>query len=517
MVSLPPGSPSLFDELRSALARPLGDSPASKDLPRLVGRITVQTLAKTANKKPPSASLATLSASGASSLAAGLNLSGGSQSRAQSAAAQSRGKPEPKKKKLAKAVSVHQFVSQLAAESFPADDDADDDAVRRKTEELDRVAKAMDRNWYSLVDSAILDIEDSEWREMDVPRRVRNELIKAATEYTSSKSDAKTRDDDNGAADDADGSDDVDDGPQHLPAAVVDRAVTLTSYPSPAATPPVVRLSKKFDPQTLSDAMKALGESWAEDKLEDSAADSNSLDGNGEDDVAPSLSASMTASLDAWDDEFDGDGDGDAEAAEIAAAAKLRAEHVATNRTRIEEIYRVVHALAENCGDDGILADVDSFFRAELAKEDVGGDLQLLCDDLFETVVERSLPMAQTLKLIHQNIIFMAIFHLRATLPMLDMTMDVRGPEGWKILIAFRYGCVSVCHRRREQSLAAAPPEEQYWFEWELMVRLSRDFKEVSSAVLRITNLGFGDGASAKFRERISRMTMKGNLIVTGR
>lgn len=64
------------------------------------------------------------------------------------------------------------------------------------------------------------------------------------------------------------------------------------------------------------------------------------------------------------------------------------------------------------------------------------------------------------------------------------MTRDVRGPEGWKILVVFTKETISITHYRREQALgkfiisktiiasnellATAPVTEQFWFEWRL-------------------------------------------------
>ena len=63
------------------------------------------------------------------------------------------------------------------------------------------------------------------------------------------------------------------------------------------------------------------------------------------------------------------------------------------------------------------------------------------------------------------------------------MTKDVRGPEGWRILISFTKDTTTVTHYKREESLgvyyiqnkrvlmfvlASAPPTERFWFEWKI-------------------------------------------------
>ncbi len=51
---------------------------------------------------------------------------------------------------------------------------------------------------------------------------------------------------------------------------------------------------------------------------------------------------------------------------------------------------------------------------------------------------------------------------------MLTLTRDVRTKEGWRISVIFANNTIAVVHRRREQSLATAPKDEHYWYEWEM-------------------------------------------------
>jgi len=141
-------------------------------------------------------------------------------------------------------------------------------------------------------------------------------------------------------------------------------------------------------------------------------------------------------------------------------------------------------------------------------------DVELVVEDLFKIIGEDS-KTARVFKAIHQNIIFIAVFQLKTKVPMTAMTRDVRTREGWRISVVFHNNVVVVSHRRREQSLATAPPDEQYWFEWELRMMFDQDMKNMESSILKITDLGFDSKISAKKQHEIKVALSSGNLIVS--
>jgi len=151
----------------------------------------------------------------------------------------------------------------------------------------------------------------------------------------------------------------------------------------------------------------------------------------------------------------------------------------------------------------------------EILQREKFSDLEGLVEDLLRTTIGVDSKIAQVLKVIHQNIIFTAVFQLKSKVPMTTMTRDVRSREGWRINVSFVNNVIVVSHKRREQSLATAPPEEQYWFEWELRMTFDKDLTEMESATLRITDLQFGDKTSQKKKEEIKLAFSSGSLIVS--
>jgi len=184
------------------------------------------------------------------------------------------------------------------------------------------------------------------------------------------------------------------------------------------------------------------------------------------------------------------------------------------NRGILKEVARVVTDLAARLETEDQQIKIQKKFEELLQKEKFP-DLEGVVEDLFKTTIGTSCKTAKVLKVIHQNIIFTAVFQLKSKVPMTTLTRDVRTRDGWRITVLFTKNIVVVSHRRREQSLATAPPEEQYWFEWELRMMFDKDLNEMESAILRITDLQFGENISPRKREEIKTALSSGNLIVT--
>jgi len=142
------------------------------------------------------------------------------------------------------------------------------------------------------------------------------------------------------------------------------------------------------------------------------------------------------------------------------------------------------------------------------------GDLELEMRALFNIIGEES-KTAKLFKVITQNVLFAGCVEIKKKIPMHTMTKDVRGPEGWKILVSFTQDTISVSHYRREQSLANAPETEQFWFGWRLCIIFDKDMASVQSTSLKITNLGFGDKCSGAMRASLRQALGAGNLLVS--
>jgi len=183
------------------------------------------------------------------------------------------------------------------------------------------------------------------------------------------------------------------------------------------------------------------------------------------------------------------------------------------NKGIVKEIARVINDLAIRLESEELQLKIAKRFEEILQREKFS-DLEGLVEDLFRNTIGINSKIGKVMKVIHQNIIFTAVFQLKTKVPMTTMTRDVRSREGWRINITFVNNIVVVSHKRREQSLATSPPEEQYWFEWELRITFDKNLLEMESATLRITDLQFGEKISPRKREEIKLALSSGSLII---
>jgi len=185
-----------------------------------------------------------------------------------------------------------------------------------------------------------------------------------------------------------------------------------------------------------------------------------------------------------------------------------------TNKTLIREIKRVVTEIASRLEPIERQQDIENAFDT-LLKQEKFGSLELVMEKIFDDHIGTDSKTARVLKTIHQNVIFTGVFQLKQKVKMSDMTRDVRTRDGWRINVLFNHNVVAISHRRREQSLATAPKDEQYWFEWELRMVFDKDMTDLESSMLTITDLGFDDNISQRKKEEIKKLLSCGNLIVS--
>jgi len=183
------------------------------------------------------------------------------------------------------------------------------------------------------------------------------------------------------------------------------------------------------------------------------------------------------------------------------------------NKGIMKEVARVIVELASRLEDEETQVKIQKKLGEVLQKEKFG-DLEGTVGEIFVDAVGTNSKVARVLKAIHQNIIFIAVYQLKSKVPMTSMTRDVRSREGWRVSVSFTKTVVLVTHKRREQSLATSPLDEQYWYEWELRMTFDKDVTEMLSANLKITDLQFDDNISPKKREEIKMALSFGNLIV---
>ncbi|KAL6041985.1 hypothetical protein QOT17_024674 [Balamuthia mandrillaris] len=151
----------------------------------------------------------------------------------------------------------------------------------------------------------------------------------------------------------------------------------------------------------------------------------------------------------------------------------------------------------------------------ELHGSALNAEMQYLVAELIEEGVGIHSKTAAVLKAIHQSIIFIAVYEIKARVTGTElMTRDVSTAEGWRISIHISQDSVTVTHYRREQALATAPPNEQFWFEWKLVIVFGRAMEEITAAHLDITQLHFQQPVNPTFQEKVSKLLQQGNMNV---
>jgi len=143
------------------------------------------------------------------------------------------------------------------------------------------------------------------------------------------------------------------------------------------------------------------------------------------------------------------------------------------------------------------------------------GEIEFAMADLFHNVLGEDSKTTRVFKVIHQNALFVGCYELKTKITMNTFTKDVRGPEGWRILISFTKDTCTVTHYKREESLATAPPSEQFWFEWKIHMTFDKGMTDIQACFVKVTNLGFGELISEAKKAEITKMLCAGNLLVS--
>lgn len=154
--------------------------------------------------------------------------------------------------------------------------------------------------------------------------------------------------------------------------------------------------------------------------------------------------------------------------------------------------------------------------QEELSKSDFEvyeGEMELLVEQLFNVVGHDS-KTAKVFKTLTQSIIHTATFHIKTNLKTQIMTGDVRGPDGWQIVVLFAHDVINITHRRREKSLDTLGPKHQFWYEWVLHMVFDKKMGDLASSTLRISDIGYGPDIDPAVKETIATAFGDGNMII---
>ena len=175
-------------------------------------------------------------------------------------------------------------------------------------------------------------------------------------------------------------------------------------------------------------------------------------------------------------------------------------------------IRRVVNAIAAELETPDHAKEI----AEELAKPEIEtyeGELELLVENIFQVIGADS-KTTKVFKALTQAIIHTATYHIKANLKTDIMTGDVRGPEGWQIVVLFAHDVINITHRRREKSLDSLGPKHQFWYEWVLHMVFDKKMGDLASSSLRISDIGWGPDIDPNVKETIATTFGHGNMII---
>ena len=112
--------------------------------------------------------------------------------------------------------------------------------------------------------------------------------------------------------------------------------------------------------------------------------------------------------------------------------------------------------------------------------------------DFAETLcsqVGKDSKTVKVLKCIHQNVVLQATWKLKMTVTSEFMTKDVKGDEGWQILITLAE-FAQVKHIRREQSIDFNGDSKNHWeFSWEVSMTFDKELDVLTDTRLSVTEV----------------------------
>lgn len=137
-----------------------------------------------------------------------------------------------------------------------------------------------------------------------------------------------------------------------------------------------------------------------------------------------------------------------------------------------------------------------------------------MVESLFQNTIGLDSKTAKVFKTLTQAIIHTATFHIKANLKTDIMTGDVRGPDGWQIVVLFAHDVINITHRRREKSLDSLGPKHQFWYEWVLHMVFDKRMGDLASSSLRISDIGYGPEIDPSVKETVATAFGDGNMII---
>lgn len=180
------------------------------------------------------------------------------------------------------------------------------------------------------------------------------------------------------------------------------------------------------------------------------------------------------------------------------------AQEAETQFNALIAIKKVIMGVAQQVEEESKQKEIETTLT-KIFETSYHGELELLVKDLFTKTIGKDSKTARIFKAIHQGIIHSCTYQIKAKVTPDILTGDVRGPEGWQILILFANDVISISHRRRERSIDLTGPKDKFWFEWALHMTFDKDLKDLNAAVLKIVDLQISGNVDNDEKEKIKQ------------
>ena len=158
------------------------------------------------------------------------------------------------------------------------------------------------------------------------------------------------------------------------------------------------------------------------------------------------------------------------------------------NAPTAQLIILLVKALAQELEDDEqtdrVMKESDDLLASVTEETELQDFTEKVC-----AAIGKESKTVKILKCIHQNVVLQATWKLKMTVTQEFMTKDVKGAEGWQILITLaEYNQVK--HIRREQSIDINGDSKNHWeFSWEISQTFDKELTSLTDTRLSVTEV----------------------------
>jgi len=174
---------------------------------------------------------------------------------------------------------------------------------------------------------------------------------------------------------------------------------------------------------------------------------------------------------------------------------------------KVEMCRTLVTTLASLVGEseERIAILRDQYF--DFVKEDGSGDIAQQLLRYFLEVVKYDSDTAKVLRAMHQKVMFPPFYYIRNKLPTLQFK-DQRNT--WQVTVCCKKSGIEVRHKKRQEGKPQqGQTESDYSFEWELVMKMSKDLSCIDKVRIRLRDLQVNPEAPKKRKAELEKLFFK--------